>query len=74
MPYSGLSISSILHYCMGLYVPQNLNRVVLLQKRAVRIVSKEAFDAHTDPVFKVLKILKFEKNKFIAPRKINVFI
>ena len=34
----------------------------MLQKRAVRIVSKEAFDAHTDPVFKVLKILKFEKN------------
>ena len=41
--------------------PTNLNRIVLLQKRAVRIVSKEAFDAHTDPVFHELKILKFEK-------------
>ena len=40
--------------------PTNLNRIVLFQKRAVRIVSKEAFDAHTDPVFHELKILKYE--------------
>ena len=50
-----------MHYCIGPYkYPTNLNRTVLLQKRAVRIVSKEAFDAHTEPVFHELKILKFE--------------
>ena len=53
-------------YCMGLYTcPTNLNRIVLLQKRAVRIVSKEAFNAHTDPVFHELKILKFEKKNLL---------
>ena len=31
----------------------------MLQKRAVRIIDKESFDAHTDPIFKNLKILKF---------------
>ena len=31
----------------------------MLQKRAVRIIAKESFDAHTDPIFKNLKILKF---------------
>ena len=56
---------------MGLYTcPTNLNRIVLLQKRAVRIVSKEAFNAHTDPVFHELKILKFEKNHLLHLGKI----
>ena len=31
----------------------------MLQKRAVRIIAKEFFDAHTDPIFKNLKTLKF---------------
>ena len=30
----------------------NLNRIVLLQKRVVRIINQEKFDAHTDPMFK----------------------
>ena len=53
-----------LQYCIsvwGFTYSTNLNRVILLQKRAVRIVDKEAFDAHTDPIFKELKILKFDK-------------
>jgi hypothetical protein len=45
----------------GFTYSTNLNRVILLQKRAVRIVNKEAFDAHADPIFKELKILKFDK-------------
>ena len=31
-----------------------------LQKRAVRTISRSAFDARTDPIFKGLKLLKFE--------------
>ena len=29
-------------------------------KRAVRTISRSAFDTHTDPIFKSLKLLKFE--------------
>ena len=38
--------------------PSNLNRIFLLQKKVTRIISKSAFDAHTEPIFKLLKILK----------------
>ena len=31
----------------------------MLQKRVVRIITKESFDSHSDPIFKSLKILKF---------------
>ena len=49
-------------YCIivwGSTYPTNLNRLVLLQKRIVRIVNKKPFDAHTDPLFRDLKFLKF---------------
>jgi hypothetical protein len=45
----------------GFTYSTNLNRVILLQKRAVRIVNKKVFDAHSDTIFKELKILKFDK-------------
>ena len=38
--------------------PSNLKRILLLQKKVVRIISGSAFDAHTEPIFKQLKILK----------------
>ena len=37
----------------------NLVRLVKLQKRAVRIIDKSHFNAHSDPIFKKLGILKF---------------
>ena len=37
----------------------NLNRTFISQKRVIRVISRSAFDAHTDPLFKNLKILKF---------------
>ena len=37
----------------------NLNRIVILQKRIVRIISKVKFDSHTNPLYKELNILKF---------------
>ena len=37
----------------------NLVRLVVLQKRVMRIIAKSHFDAHTDPIFKNLGISKF---------------
>ena len=39
--------------------PTNFNRIVILQKKIVRIISKKPFDAHTEPIFEDLQILKF---------------
>ena len=53
-----------LHYCIiswGSTYPTNLNRLFLLQKRAVRIITKASFDAHTDPIFKELNLLKLHQ-------------
>ena len=36
----------------------NLRRLVSLQKRVIRIISKSTFDSHSDPIFKELELLK----------------
>ena len=58
----------------------NLSRLVILQKRIIRIINKSHFNAHTDPIFKGLGILKFNdiyllqlgqfvfSQKFLPPR------
>ena len=65
----------------------NLRRLVILQKRIIRIINKSHFNAHTDPIFKGLGILKFNdihllqlgqfmyscKNSFLPPRFNNNF-
>ena len=38
--------------------PNNLRRINILQKRAIRVINKSKFDAHTDPLFKNCCILK----------------
>ena len=56
-------VYSYLQYCIlvwGSTCPTNLRRLVLLQKRTVRIISKKGFDAHTNLLFKSLMILKLE--------------
>ena len=51
-----------LYYCnlawAGTY-KSNLQRIVTLQKRALRIESNSTYVAHTSPIFKELKLLKF---------------
>ena len=42
----------------GNSTPTTLNRTILLQKRAVRLISKAGYNSHTDPLFKSLEILK----------------
>ena len=37
----------------------NLRRLVILQKRRIRLINKSHFNAHTDPIFKDLGIPKF---------------
>ena len=51
-----------LYYCnlaWGGTYKSNLKRIVILQKRAVRIVNNSTYDANTGPIFKKLKLLKF---------------
>ena len=53
-----------MQYCIlvrGSTYPLNLNCIVLLQKRAVRIIGNVAYDAHTDPIFQKLKILTYNQ-------------
>ena len=61
--YFGL-IYPYLFYCVSVwastYRASNLRRLITLQKRVIRIMSRSAFDAHTDPLFKNLKILNLE--------------
>ena len=60
--YSNL-VYPYLCYCVGVWgstYPSNLKRVVTLQKRAIRIISKSKFHAQTDPLFKELKMLKLD--------------
>ena len=52
-----------LFYCVSVWAstyPPNLRRLIILQKLVIRIMSRSAFDAHTDPLFKNLKILNLE--------------
>ena len=68
-------------YCASVWAstyPTNLNRLVLLQKKIIRIISKKPFDAHTDPIFKSLQIMKlseiyfFQVGKFMFSYKIGL--
>ena len=59
--YYGL-VYPYLQYCNIVWAStyqSNLNRIVILQKRIVRIISKVKFDSHTNPLYKELNILKF---------------
>ena len=47
-----------LFYCVSVWAstyPSNIKRLITRQKRVIRMMSRSAFDAHTDPLFKKLK-------------------
>ena len=49
-------------YCVSVWgsiYQSNLNRIIILQKKIIRITSKVSFDAHTGVLFKEQEILKF---------------
>ena len=58
--------SMILHYLnychlvWGSAYKSNLQRIVILQKRVIRIVDKSYYNARTEPIFKKLNLLKFQ--------------
>ena len=76
-----------LYYCLVypyLQYKTNLCRLVSLQKRVIRIISKSTFDSHSDPIFKELELLKlsdirqlelgklmFSLNHSLLPSKFN---
>ena len=52
-----------LQYCSLVWsstYPTNLSRLVVLQKRVVRIINKSDFLVHTSPIFKELHLLKLQ--------------
>ena len=52
-----------LNYCVTIWGSTyltNLNRLILLQKKVIRVLGNEDFYAHSSPIFKSLKILKFQ--------------
>jgi hypothetical protein len=48
----------------------NINRILLLQKKAIRIISKEKYNSHTNPIFKKLGILPY--NLLIKQANLNL--
>ena len=76
-----------LHYCIivwGSTDKTNLRRLVSLQKKVIRIISKSTFDSNSDPIFKELELLKlndvrqlelgklmFSFNRSLLPSKFN---
>jgi Reverse transcriptase (RNA-dependent DNA polymerase) len=55
---------SNLIYCIQIWscTPQsNLNPITVLQKKAIRLISNAKYNSHTEPIFKNLSILPFNK-------------
>ena len=49
-------------YCVSVWgwtYQSNLNRIIILQKKIIRIISKVSFDSHTGVLFREQEILKF---------------
>ena len=60
-------ILSYLYYCnlaWGGTYKTNLQRIVILQKRALGIVNHSSYNANTGPIFKKLTLLKFHDTHF----------
>ena len=56
------SLYPYIQYCVSVWgstYTTNLNRLIVLQKKNVRIIARKPHDAHTDPIFKDLEILNF---------------
>jgi hypothetical protein len=56
--HSHLLYCPIITNCMS---QTNINRIAKLQRKAVRIMTKSPYNAHTEPIFIETKILPFDK-------------
>ena len=57
-------VHSYLSYCINIYSctsQQNIKRIFLKQKEAIRVIANANYRDHTPPLFKNLKILPLEK-------------
>ena len=62
-----------LHYCASVWgstYQSNLKRLINLQNRVIRIVFRSSFDAHANPIFVSLRVLKFEDIIKLQIRKV----
>ena len=65
------------YYCNTIWASTyktNLRRLVILQNRIIRIISKSHFNAHTDPILKDLGILKFNDIYLFQLGQLYVFL
>ena len=53
-------ISSHLNYGISLWGYGNCSRIYIIQKRAIRSITCQRYNSHTEPLFKALNILKLE--------------
>jgi hypothetical protein len=63
--FIGLPLSHIfLTYCpiiVSCASASNINKILKIQKKAIRIVTKNSYTEHTQPIFHSLKILPYDK-------------
>ena len=52
--------ASVINYSTLVWGLTSAERLIKLQKKAVRIICGEKYNAHTEPLFKMLRILKFD--------------
>ena len=68
-------VVNCIHYCInawGSTYKTNLRRLVSLQKRVIRIISKSTFDSNSDPIFKELELLKLNDVRQLELGKLMV--
>ena len=56
--YNSLILSHI-NYCITVWGYKG-NRILIIQKKAVRIITLNRYNSHTEPLFKTLEILKID--------------
>ena len=61
-----------LFYCVSIWASTYLSN--LLQKRVVRIMSRSAFDDHTDPSFKNIGILNLESTVYLQTSSAKIYV
>ena len=69
-----LSRNSCIYYCnlaLGCTYKSNLKSIVILRKRAFRLVSNSTYAAYTDPIFKEQILLKCQDINLLPPCKTN---
>ena len=71
-------IHSLITYVLSLWGPlisvNTLNRIKVLQKKAIRIIVRACYNANTAPIFKKLKILHIDDYDRVGPCKIIIQI